>query len=368
MLPQTIKIILISFTVCAFFGCAGDSAASKSDSEKKPAPNDMTIKRSLLEKIPPPNALLLETEKSFTPSDDKIFSYPVSLAASGDGRIYVSDNNSQAIYEVSSDLSAATRFSKEKTEKEEEKLKYPNSIRFYRDKVFIADNEGIKVFKQNGEFEKLIRSFYSINDFTIDSEGNFLINANFLNPGQGNSLIYKLSESGARLSGIGKIPNPEENNGIEGKAFVETDGQNIVVAYQHLPLVQIYDTKSGDLIREFELKHPIFDDLKKLKNDKEFVNPRSGVVVLPRYVAGVKVSGGKLYLLLYLPNPEIVEVDFQGTESNRYRSNNISAINYFSFDVRFVGDARQFVVGVIEPSLAPTITVFNQNTKTKNNN
>lgn len=368
MVQQFGKIFLITFFAVSFVACVGNHAEFKSDDSEKPLPNEMNLKRSLLEKFPLSNALPLKVEKSFTPNSDEVLVYPISLAVSEDGQIYVSDNNGQAIYKAPSDLSTIARFSKENAERDEKKLKYPNTIRFYRSQIFVADNDGIKVFKQNGELEKLIRTYYSINDFSIDSEGNFFVNANFLTASQENSLVIKLSENGTRVAGIGRRPNPSENNDVEGQAYIEVKEPNIIVAYKHLPLVQIFDIKSGDLIREFEIKHPIFGELKKLKDNKEFVNPKTSIVVLPKYFAGVKVFEDRIYLLLHFPNPEIVEVDFQGNEINRYRSEAVTAMNYFGFDVHSVGNVRQFIVGVIEPSRAPTIAAFNLNAKTKNKN
>lgn len=366
MFEQIREIILTTFIGVVFVGCAENHVVSKNESLEKSLPNEMSAKRSLLEKFPLTNAFPLKAEKSFTSNNNEVLAYPVSLAASENGQIYVSDNNGQAIYKISSDLSTIARISKEKSERDEENLKYPNTIRFYHNKIFVADNDGIKVFKPNGELEKLIRSYYSTNDFSIDSEGNFFVNAIFLNPNDENSLAIKLNENGTRVGGIGQRLNPSENNDVEGKAYVEVKEQSLIVAYRHFPLIQIYDIKSGDLIRESEVKHPIFDELKNLKNNKEFVNPRTGVVVLPRYFAGVKVFENRIYLLLHLPNPEIVEIDFQGKELNRYRSDAITAMNYFGFDVRSVGDARQFIVGVIEPSQASTVVAFNQNAEVQN--
>ena len=365
MLQQIGKIVLIIFVAVSLQACVGNRAELKSDNAEKPLPNEMNLKRSLLEKFLPPKAVPLKVEKSFTPNSDGVFVYPISLAISEDGQIYVSDNNGQAIHKVPSDLSTAARFSKENVEQDEKKLKYPNTIRFYNNKIFVADNDGIKVFKQNGELEKIIRTYYSINDFSIDSEGSFYVNANFLTASQENSLIIKLDENGTRIGGAGRRSNSAEDNDAEGIAYVEVKEPYIVVAYKHLPLVQIFDIKSRDLIREFEVKHPIFGELKKLKNNKEFANPKTGIFVLPRYFAGVKVFDNKIYLLLHFPYPEIIEVDSQGNELNRYRSEAIAAMNYFGFDVRSVGGARQFIVGVIEPLRAPTIAAFSPNTETK---
>ncbi len=367
MLQQVGKIVLITLIAVVFVSCAGSPTESKGDSLEKPLPNEMSVKRSLLEKFPLTIAVPLKAEKSFISNSDEILVFPISLTVSDDDQIYVSDNNGQAIYKVSSDLETITKVSKEKTEQDEENLKYPNTIRFYHNKIFVADNDGIKVFKQNGELEKLIRCYYSINDFSIDSEGNFFTNVNFPSGNQENSLVIKLNENGARVSGIGQRPNPSENSNLEGTAYVEVKEQSVIVAYKHFPLVQVYNTNNGDLIREFEIKQPLFDELKKLKDNKEFVHPKAGVVVLPRYFAGVKVLENRIYLLLHLPNPEIVEVDLQGKELNRYRSDAITAMNYFGFDVRLVDHARQFIVGVIEPSRMPTIVAFNQNAEIQTN-
>jgi hypothetical protein len=354
-------IVFSGLIVVSSTGCVANSAGTKSDDLSKPLPDEMRLKISLLDKYPLPDVPRLKAIETFKRTDPDILSFPISMATAESGRMYISDNNGQAIYTLSPDLASMNRFSNEQPkDKGAENLKYPNTIRFDKNKIFIADDDGIKLFGPGGGFEKLIRTFYSINDFSIDSAGSIFINPNFLDAKQDSPLIVKLGGDGARIGEFGKRPSPLENNDAEGKVFLDIDGPKIVAAYKRLPLVQIYDTGSGALIHEFEIKQPLFDELKKIKSNKEFVNPRTGVVVLPRYFAGVKILKDRVFLLLYLPSPEIVEVDFEGKELNRYRSDNVSAASYFGFDVRSVGGARQFIVGINDPSQTPTIIKFTQ--------
>ena len=362
MIYKKKQLVLAIFVAIVSMACIVNQAETDGKSSEKPLPNEMTEKWKLLQKFTSFKAVPLEVTKTFILNDEQLVNYPASLTTSGDRHIYLSDNNGHKIFNISSDSELPIQFSKERKDSDES-LKYPNTIKIYREKIFVSDNDGIKVFNKSGEFEKTLRVYYSINSFTIDSKGDFFINPNFLEPNQENPLIIKLDKNGTRTGEIGQITNSAEYNGLEGNAYVETSDKYIILAYKHLPLVKIFDSENGRLIRKIKVEASIFDELGKLKENKEFVNPRKGINVLPRYVAGLKVLQNKIFLLLHLPHPEIVVLNFQGKEIIRFRAEELRESNYFGFDIRLVGDEYQFIVGAIELSQRPTIIEFNENKK-----
>jgi len=356
-------LVSLALTICALISGACSQSASTSGGvtdAAKPLPNEMYIKQRMLEAHSPPDAAVLTTVKQMRGTEG-LMEYPVSLASSDDGNIYISDNNGQALYHAPPDL---VTLKKLLTSGENGQLQYPNTVQIWRNEILVSDNDGIKVFGRNGSFRKLLRTFYATFHFTVDTHRNIYANPTFLMPKESDPLIVKLDEKGMRVAGFGKRLNRKEHNYLEDEAYLCELNGNLVAAFKHQPLVQIYSSEEGKLLREFNVSHPVFGDLKRLEEDKEFVNPKEGVIMLPRYMGGVKAISDKIYVLLYLPRPEIVEFDFQGKETGRYRAQEeLSAANYFGFDVRLAGDSRQFVVGVIDPLHMPALITLRPNVK-----
>jgi hypothetical protein len=325
----------------------------------------MYIKQRLLEAHSVSDAVVLTTVRQIGGARG-LMEYPVSLASSEDGNIYISDNNGQALYHALPDLATLKKLP---TSGENGQLQYPNTVQTWRKEILVSDNDGIKVFGRNGSFRKLLRTYYAAFHFTVDADGKIYANPTFLTPKESDPLIVKLDEKGTRVAGFGKRLNRTEHNNLEDEAYLCELHGNLVVAFKHQPLVQIYSSQEGKLLREFNVSHPVFGELKKLGEDKEFVNPKKGVIMLPRYMGGVKAINDKIYVLLHLPRLEIVEFDFQGKETDRYRApEELSAANYFGFDVRLAGDSRQFVVGVIDPIHVPALITLRPNVKAQTSN
>lgn len=351
------QIFLTVFVIVFSVACITNKAETDDQSLKKPLKNEMTEKWKLQQTVSLDKANPLKVVKSFISENDQSIKYPSSLMATENGQVYILDNNGNSILKVSSDAQVPVQFSN-KAKNEDESLKYPNTIKFYQQKIYISDNDGIKVFNDKGEFEKTIRTYFSINDFTIDTKGDFFINPNFLDSNQENPLIIKLNDNGKRIGEIGKIDNFAEYNGLEGKVYLDISNKYIFAAYKHLPLLKIFDIEDGRLIREVKVKATVFEKLGKLKENKEFVNPQKGINILPRYISGLKISQDKIFLLLHLPYPEILELDFQGNEINRLRIDDSRKQNYFGFDVTLVNGVNHFLVGAIESTHRPTLTEF----------
>jgi hypothetical protein len=110
------------------------------------------------------------------------------------------------------------------------------------------------------------------------------------------------------------------------------------------------------LLRDIDVMHPIFPDLAKLEEDRNFVNPRPGVVRLPVYISGAEVTANRIYVLLSLPQPEIIEFSITGEELTRYRAkSSVSGLSYFGFIARSEGSQRQFTLGIINSHRLPVL-------------
>ena len=159
--------------------------------------------------------------------------------------------------------------------------------------------------------------------------------------------------------------NRAEHDGLEDRTHIAAVDDLVIAAFRHRPHLQIYSSKKGELLREINVTHPVFPDLAKLEEDKKFVNPKPGVVRLPVYIGGIDVMDRRIYVLLCLPEPEIVEFNIQGRETARYRSTAaVSAFSYFGFRARSAGKSRQFTLGIMNPYHDPVLMVLTSRDKT----
>lgn len=359
--------ILLTVSLMACSACVRNSAETKAKADPfKPPPIELTVKQNLLRKHTALSAISLAVIKQ-TNSKENPLNYPVSLTSSGDGGFYISDNNGHAVFYISPDLASVNKFSDRNGEKQ---LQYPNTIQMQQDKIFVSDNDGIKVFARDGLLQKTLRPFYASFHFTVDSTENIFLNPILLKPIESDPLIVKLDKKGSRIGGFGRRLNRSDHNNLEDEVYLCEVSGKVIAAFKHRPLIQIYDGNKGEMLREFSATHPIFDELKKLEEDKNFINPKEGVLMLPRYIGGVRATPDRIYVLLYLPQPEILEYNFQGQEIARYRATEQNtAVDYFGFDVRLAGNKHQFTIGSIDTQHLPTLALFsdaaNQNQQMK---
>ena len=120
----------------------------------------------------------------------------------------------------------------------------------------------------------------------------------------------------------------------------------LFVAFKHRPLVAVYNLTTEKLVREFSIQHPVFSRLDALSKDESFTNPSAAAVTLPRYVSGITALDDRIFVLLHLPQIEIVEFDFLGNEKNRFRSTEVSnVLGYFGLGIQNERGVLKFYVG-----------------------
>ena len=352
----------------ALFGCVAASAActrtattTVTESESTiPAINEMQIKQNLLERHSLSDAVELQILAQTQSSDVSHLEFPTSLGSSPDGNIYIADNNGDAIYHTTSKLKVLKKLSAE-----DGHLVYPNTIQVRQNEILISDNDGIKVFERDGSFQRLLRIYYTVFDFALDSAGNIFANPIFSAPKDSDALVVSLNHQGMRVGSFGKRMNRAEHDGLEDRTYISVVDHLVIVAFRHRPLLQIYSNKTGELLREIDVTHPIFPDLAKLEEDKKFVNPKPGVVRLPVYISGVDVMDSRIFVLLCLPQPEIVEFHIQGRETARFRSTaSVSAFSYFGFRAGSAGKARRFTLGILNSYRDPVLMILTSHDKT----
>jgi hypothetical protein len=330
-----------------FAGCSQTSGpvVAKSGNPISVAPADdieQTIKDRILQESADPRAetLKIERQTDYKLGSNGPFVYPVSLAASDDLGVYVSDNNAHAILFRPPQSESVTALPTHGAAK----LVWPNTIQIWKDSVFVSDNEGIKVLNRDGSFQRLLKTYYGINDFTLGADGKIYVNPRFRGRKSSNPLIAQIDSQGARVKAFGERLNHSNFGNLDDEAYLSASPEFIVAVFKHRPVVNVYNLK-GKLLRQFSLNHRVFESLAVLTNDETFIHPGPNSFRLPSYIAGARLVGNRLLVLLHLPRPEILELNLKGDELNRYHGNiSFRVTNYRGFDVHLSGDTYHFWV------------------------
>jgi hypothetical protein len=330
----------------ALIGCGGLSSCSRkpastlaAESSREPS-REFSIKENGLRNIAVISPDTLTLERRITKGEGGKFIYPSFLSSSRNGDVFIADNNGHNIQYVPSGSSSSEPFVTSTP------LHFPMVIRQTSEQIVVSDDDGLKLFDKKGTLQKLLRTYYGIFNFAVANDSIYA-NVSYRSPKDNQPLITKLNYEGERVGGFGSRSNNPDLKGLDDQSYLVSTGELLFVAFRHRPLVQVYNLSQRKLVNEFEVKHEIFESLKPLAADKSFTNPSPARTALPRYIAGIACVENALFVLLHLPQVEIVEFDFAGHEKNRFRSSKVTRVlDYFGFDVRKQNGEYNFDVGV----------------------
>lgn len=337
-------LLTLAFCASSLAGCSRVSRPVGAESDRvKAVAADVELEQAIKRKGQAAQTEKLETLKVDRQAEYELggqgpFLYPVSLVASDQWGVYVSDNNAHAIRFRAPQSESVTTLPTLGTAT----LAWPNAIQISKDWLFVSDNDGIKVLGHDGHFQRLLKTYYAINDFAIGTAGKIYVNPNFRTRKTSNPLIVQIDSQGARVKGFGERQNHAEYGYLDDLAYLCSAGDSIVAVFKHRPVVQVYNS-AGTLVREFTVKHPAFEPLSALAADVSFTNPDPNRYRLPKYIGGARLLGDRLMVLLELPQPEIVELNLLGEELGRYQGQvSFEATTYRGFDVQLSGSTYRF--------------------------
>lgn len=350
---------VILFVSVAVGACARQtSSATKSESETSRFP-ELAVKQTLQTSAKPSSNLQLRAPgRSISTTNGEKFVLPVSASFTESNDLYIADNNAHKILRWPADSATAEVVS---TDTGKSELKFPGPIQYAQNKLYVSDNDGIKVYLRDGKFERLIRSFIGIFFFTVTDKQTFLVSPIIRNPEPEDPLLVELDMNGKQLRTFGHRTNG--HNGMDDQAYLALSGKSVYVAYKYRPLVEIYSFDSGSLVNSFNVNHPVFSTLEKdLQARVGSEKQQQGRVYVPRYLAGIKVLNGRIFICLHLPQPEIWEMNEKGDLRQAYRITNLTpAVEVFGFDLRPNGENLNFSLGIIDPKWNATVCQLNLN-------
>lgn len=344
-------ILVLSLLVS---GCArGHESAQKSLSVAFP---EFTAKQRLQEQTEDPS-VVLSIVRQIKNRTDVGMVVPSAIAYSESGDLYVLDNNGQVVHrwKVGSDQAEVFLTQKAGT------FNFPFAMEYADNKIYVSDNDGIKVFSADGQFEKLIRTYFGIFSFAVTPRGTILVNALVRNADSSDPLIVELDPTGKLIRGFGSRQNVEGHDGLEDRAFLAISNGTLFVAFKYRPTVEVYDIASGKLNRTVDIAHPVFRGLERAMLEAEASRINSpGQSLTPKYLAGIRTLGTRVFLCLYLPTPEIWELDESGRRVSQFEiSSGSPALDIFGFDVRSTGSSVTLSLGTTNSDLSPGVFEVN---------
>lgn len=329
--------------------CGPREAAQKSLNTTFP---EFAMKQSLQYQATDQSAIL-STVRRIKNSDGASFVVPSAIAYSEAGDLYVVDNNGQVIHRWKAGSNQVEVFLTQKAGA----FNFPYAIQYANNKLYVSDNDGIKVFSADGQFEKLIRTYFGIFSFTITARETILVNALVRNADSSDPLIVELDRDGKLIRGFGSRQNVQGQNGLEDRAFLSLSNGQLFVAFKYRPVMEIYDIASGKLNRTIDIIHPVFRGLEKAMHEAE-ANRRNlpEQALSPKYLAGMRSLRDRVFLCLYLPKPEIWELNEDGQRVRQFEvSSDSAALDIFGFDVRSMGSSVTLSLGLTDLDLSPSV-------------
>ena len=289
---------------------------------------------------------------------DADFVLPGGMSYSTTGDLYISDNNGQTIHQwgVGNDR-VHVFLSKNAVGK----LEFPNAIQWADNHIFVADNDGLKVFSVEGRFERLIRTYFTIFSFVVTPRSTILVNPLIRKADANDPLIIELDSEGKRIRGFGLRHNEANKNGVDDRAFLTVAKGLLFAAFKYRQSIDVYDLDSGNLVRTITIKHSVLNQLPDLLAHRSVAIDNRNLPT-PRYIAGVRAIQDQVFICLHLPQPEILVFDEEGRILKRFRVSTIApAVDIFGFDARASGKNIQLAIGVLDPNWSSTVYELTMN-------
>ncbi len=334
------KSIWTLASVLLLAGCSGQKAASVVGRQPATRFPELELKERLQNETAV-QAVPLKLHRSVNNGQGAEFVVPAAVAYSSTGNLYVSDNNTHSVHAWQTESSAISDLT---LTSQVHPLKFPTSVEIWDGNIFVSDDEGIKVLGLDGKFQRHLRTYYGIFHFAISDKGTIFASVIMRKPDAQDPLIVEFDQAGKVVRKIGSRSTRAGLGDLENQGFVALSKNLLIVAFKYRPIVEVYNVDSGEMVRTFNVKHPVFASL---GNESRLQQPN----LVPRYVAGVTVVKDRIFLCLHLPVPEVWELNEEGKVLAELRADGLPrAIHVFGFDARLKGDEPYFAIGVLDPT------------------
>lgn len=235
----------------------------------------------------------------------------------------------------------------------------PSNIEVLPDGLLVDLAGRIQFLDQEGRLGPSFSAFLDIYDLEVASAGEVWISANLTPLPSERALLLRLDRFGRRTGAAGARSAESQWRGMLDNVFLAAAADHLAAAHARLPLLRIFDARTGREAASADLAHPAFSYLAEAF-DWPYHDEANQSLLSPRYAAGAAGLEDRLYVLLHLPHVEIIEFSWEGRELRRWRLNDLGfdVFDYSGFDVRRSPQGLRWVTSVVHQYQKEGTAVF----------
>lgn len=258
---------------------------------------------------------------------------PVTVLQSRMDTLYIVDNRSQRVTELSPQFAVLRQFPSDP----HNELVRPTWAAISSDgSLYVLDLNGFNVFSVSGELLRKFKAPVGCNAITIGPNDKLYVNPifSYSKPESNQPLIMQFDLSGTLVNSFGKRIDKPENRSYDSRVLLTWYRDELLAVFNHRCKMQRYSL-DGRLIKDIDIPSRLLREIEQYNLDPKFTAQVPGRVGLISLVAGVSVFRERIFILLDLPRIEILEFDPEGRQRNHY---------YCSDVERFTGPGNGLVV------------------------
>ncbi|HSR50388.1 MAG TPA: hypothetical protein VLV83_06135 [Acidobacteriota bacterium] len=224
----------------------------------------------------------------------------------------------------------------------------PSNIEVLDDGVLVDAGGSLLHLDPEGIPGKAFHTFLDIFDLVTAPGEQIWINPDLTPIPSERALLLRLNRLGQRTGKAGRRSQDDKWKGLLDRVFLAAGPGRIAAVHAIMPQLRIFDSSTGRELARTRIDHPSFAFMAQAY-DWPYYDRSKRSLRAPRYTAGAAALDDRLYVLLHLPDPEIIEFSWEGEELRRWRLRDLGfqAFDYGGFDVRRSEGKLKWVTSVV---------------------
>lgn len=280
----------------------------------------------------------------FFPTEDQIgrgifIKNPRDLAIDKSGAVYVVDQAGHKIFVFDSSGKFIRQFGQKGQGPSD--LFRPISIALWKDQLVVSESGNLRIqfMDKNGKYIKSFRTFRAYQTIVLDKSG--LIYGVPVSLGGKNTIVDVLDQEGKLLNSFGKPSEYLRSTTLHCIQLCIDEKENIYIARTIPAIIEKY-SKKGELIQQFKINYPLVIAKSKIQESKKF---KGSVISITDFC----VLGERIFVSLYYPRLEIIELTMKGNVKKVYWSKEFSRYLHFKLMINPIKDKLEFYIARVLP-------------------
>ncbi len=280
----------------------------------------------------------------FFPTDDQVdrnifAKNPHDIAMDENGEVYVLDQAGHKILVFDSSGKFIRQFGQRGQGPSD--LFLPISIVLWKDQVVVSETGNLRIqfMDKTGKYIKSFRTFRAYQTIVMDKSG--LIYGVPVSLGRKKTIVDVLDQTGKLLNSFGKTSQYLSSSTTDCIQLCIDDKEAIYIARTVPAIIEKY-SKKGKFLRQIKIKYPVIVAKTKIQETKNFPG------IVPS-ITDFCVLGDRIFVSLFYPRLEIVELTMTGELKTVYWNTDFSSYLHFNLMVRPVKDKLEFYIARVLP-------------------